>query len=27
VTGSNGSAITSYHVQIDDGLGGAFAEL
>jgi len=27
VTGINGSAITSYHVQIDDGLGGAFTEL
>jgi hypothetical protein len=27
VAGTNGAAITSYEVQIDDGLGGAFTEL
>ena len=27
VSGTNGAAITSYEVQIDDGIGGSFVEL
>ncbi len=27
VSSSNGAAISSYHIAIDDGLGGAFVEL